>query len=206
MADSTSTICNAALSHLGHHGPFITDLTSDATVEAEVCSIFYDTAVRSVLEDFPWPFATARKALSASTEDARDGWSFVYVLPTNCVSPREIKPSGLTNRTPRSDERVPFVIEKSDLSDASVVLCDLSTPVLTYTALVSNVEIFSAKFKLALGYKLAELIAMPITGSRNKRDEMRRAYMIELSTAERTAMNAQQEDVEPETESIRARR
>ncbi len=207
MATSEAEISNQALGHLGRHQNFVTDLEADQTEEAENCRIFIATARDVVLAVYHWPFAKARQELVELTdEDARDEWEHVFALPDDCIIPRYIRPVGLGKRALSRSERIPFTTEKSSQSEASVLLCDLPNPLLIYTARITEPTRFSAPFSLLLSYKLAELIARPLTGQVAARNEMRQAYMIELGIVTAGVSNAEQEDEEPETDYLKARR
>lgn len=206
MAQTDVQICNMALAHLGHSGPFISDLETDQSQEAETCNVFWDTVRDDVLGDYPWPFATAKKELAQIADQERDGWDYAFALPDDCVSPRFIWPADSTPRKLYPETRTPYKIAKHSEEETSILLCDIDNPVLEYTARMSNVAAYPSKFAMAMSYKMAEMIAIPITGDANKRREMRALYRAEVGQAEARAMNEQQEDEEPETPSLRARR
>ena len=76
-------ICNQALKNLGET-KVITSLTEDTTA-ARLCNRYYGIALQTMLEAFPWPFATRTATLAARSANDRDDidWQYAYDLPTN---------------------------------------------------------------------------------------------------------------------------
>jgi hypothetical protein len=221
-----------ALARLGDTDNFIQDLATDTSEEGMLLNTFYPNQRDSLLAALWWPFATRRAQLAQLVgEPPRAGWSYVYGLPVDCLTPRYIYPSGLatqaqslappptmlygvyTNpRTPRPDQRVPFVIEASMQSDAQnnfrddqVLLCDYLTPTLIYTSKITNPEKFPPVFGDALAWAIAKEIALPLTKKPSLKKEceaeFERAWKIALSVA----FNAEQEDSLPDSEFVAGR-
>lgn len=208
MAKSAATICNKALAHLGIK-TYIDDLATTGVEEAETASVFYDDTLEACLAAFPWPFATLRAALAEvdyATEPARDGWDRIFKIPDGCLAPRKIWPAGQSVRALRSDERIPYAIEKSSTDDSQVLLCDEESPILFYTARVTDVARFPPLFTDAFSWLLAAEMALPLTVKPALDKYARDMYRAKISEARAMSMSEQQEDVEPETESIAARR
>lgn len=208
MATSEAQICNKALARLGIKS-FIEDLSDDGTEEAEACNVFYEDTRDACLAAFPWPFATLRKALAEvdyTTEPARDGWDKIFKLPDGCLAPRYIREAGDTLRAFREDDKIPFVIEKASVDDSQVLLCDLETPVLFYTARVEDVTKFPPLFVDAFSWLLAQELAMPLTVKPDRLTLAQKMYTMKINEARAMSFNGQQEDPQPETESIAARR
>jgi len=208
MATSEADICNKALAKIGIRGAFVADMRNDDSEEAEVCAVLYDDLRDACLAAFPWPFATLRRVLAridAAVEPARDGWAFVYAMPTGCLQPRKMWPAGQGERSLRSDQRIPFAIEKALAGDDQVILCDLETPVLFYTARVEDVTKFTPLFVDAFAYLLGAEIAPSLTSKASIEQSARQRYFLKISEAQAASLNSQQEDVAPEPEALAAR-
>lgn len=95
--NSQVSICNMALGHLAV-GKQIAALT-DATQEARLCSLFYDTAKDEVLRAFAWPFATLTVSLAMVQQQPTFEWAWSYRLPSDCLAARRIL-NGSVNVTP----------------------------------------------------------------------------------------------------------
>jgi hypothetical protein len=212
-------ICNIALGNLGVTA-YITSL-DEAVKEAETCKVYYNFVRERCLASFPWPFATLRAVLAELAEEpTRDGWAYIYGLPAGCLQERKIwpvldnpdledlygEPVSITGlRNPRSDQRVPFAVEKSSLSEGRVLLCDLPDPVLFYTADVVDPVSYPTLFVDAFSWWLAHSLALPLTGKVSLADRSWKAAMLAIAAAQAAAMNGQQEDVPPECELIATR-
>jgi hypothetical protein len=206
MARSDAQICNMALARIGIK-TFIDDLSDTDIEEAETCNVFYADMRDACLAAFPWPFATLRAALAlAGDEQERDGWAYVFKLPDGCLAPRKIWPAGTVTRNPRSDQRIPYAIEKATNGDGQVLLTDEPSPILFYTSRIEDPAKFPPLFVDALAWLLAGEMAMPLTAKPALEEAARKRYLGKIGEARAEAFNEEQEDQPPETESIAARR
>lgn len=210
MAKSNADICNQALiEHLSVRGVQINDLAADQTEEAAVMNALFEDARDACLAAFPWPFATLRKTLNLidpAQEPARDGWKYIYALPGDCLEPRRIWQLGDSTRALRSDQRIPFAVEKASTDDSQVLLCDTVNAVLLYTARVTDPTKFPTLFGEALSALLGIKAAGAITGKEAKKAAAQVAYRSALGEARVAALAGVQEDQAPETESIAGRK
>jgi len=144
-------ICNLALARLGDAR--ITSL-SDATAQAQYCSLFYDQTVAELQSDFDWQFCRKQVALSSGTVPST-GFSFQYTLPTDFL--RAL--------------RLGTVAESENFGVWEIVgdkiHTNLSNPALDYIADITDETKFPALFVELLTIKLAGLLAMPLTGSKD---------------------------------------
>jgi hypothetical protein len=82
---------------------------------------------------------------------SRDGWAYVFVLPADCIQPREVY-SGA--RDPRVSESTPFR-QGYDRDLGRLLFCDLPAPDLRYTARVDTPVLYPAGFTNALAWRLS---------------------------------------------------
>lgn len=107
MAVLTKTeICELALSHLGW-SKALTDVDTDDTKETNACLQFYEHAVKRVLRDWRWPFATKEATLVWQTDDPTTEWAYAYQYPADCLRIRRIY-SGTRPGKETSDLRIPY--------------------------------------------------------------------------------------------------
>jgi hypothetical protein len=228
MAKSAADICNKALSRIGIKA-YIDNFDTDGSEEAETAGLYYDDTRDLLLAAYPWPFATLRKTLVVKADELpRDGWSFIFALPDNCLQTRRLYPVGTARgvtammqdlyppnqvlletanpRSPRADQRIPYEIEKSSTDDTAVLLCDLDVPILFYTAKVSDVAKFHPLFTDALAWYLAAEMAMPLTIDQKREDYARKKFKEVVGTALATLFQGQQQDENPLPEMLAARR
>lgn len=205
MADSVTQICNMALSHIGL-GKNISDYDTETSEEAKACRQFYETARDYCLRDFPWAFAQKRFDLSQvetlTTNDPDSEWTYSYTYPTDCLMIHRIH-SGTRNDTRQS--RVSYEIINN--SGSKLIYSDTDDARITYTAKVTNVQVFPADFTLALSYKLAELICPRITAGDpfQIKKNMIELYTTEVDRARANDKNEVQNDEEPDSELVNAR-
>lgn len=143
-------ISNQALKNLGETKTIVS-LTED-TAAARLCNRYYDVALQSMLEAFPWPFATETKKLTANeTNDRKDiDWQYAYTLPANFLSVVTIGP----------DVAGANVIGEADFDiEGSVLYCNQADIVLRYTVKSPDPTKYSQHFTNGLAAKLAAEIA-----------------------------------------------
>lgn len=188
MATDVS-ISNMALGHIKSKST-IALLTEEST-EAKKCKLFYAQARDETLEEFNWHFAK-RNAVLAEIGTAPLGWAFQYAYPADAVAIRKILTAYRLE-----DDSVPFELAHSELNDSIVILTDREVATVEYTKRVTNPTLFSPLFVSALSFKLASLIAMPLSGKRELRDEANQLYEIQISKARMSSLNQGQQDEEP---------
>lgn len=150
----------------------------------------------------------------------RDGYAYACPLPDDCVeligiweklsvSATDAPPvwlfgtdqSGANLRNPRSSGRQVMVIENAnDGTDNTILLTDLDTPILKYTADVTNPAMFPTEFVEALAWELAGPLARGLRGDEKKGDSCDKIAKIKLADAYVISMRGQQEDAEPVSE------
>jgi hypothetical protein len=193
---SVVDIYNMALSHLGTKST-VSSATENST-EAKKCSLHYDTARDATLEAFNWSFARRHTTL-ALVGDAELGWVYQYAYPSECVTVRRI----LT--THRDDDPIPFRIAHSELNDAKVILTDQPGAAVEYTKRVTNSTLYSASFVSALSAQLAAMVAMPLTGKANLRDDALALFNLYIAQAQAHDRNQGEKDDQPDADWILAR-
>ena len=78
-----------------------------------------------------------------------------------------------------------------------VILCNESQPTIEYTKQVTDPQQFDPQFVTALAYRIAQYIAMPITGDRSIMSDMKTFADLELGKAQATDANEGFEAVRP---------
>lgn len=157
MAQTEVEICNFALARLGAKALIYS--LNDGTAEGNMCAQIYPHARDLTLASFPWPFATKRATLTVVPGDTRTAWTYVYALPTDCVTARFVHP-GI--RVVPYNARIPFVLESGANGTGRVLLTDEEDAELVYTARVTDVASFPVAFVDALAWLIARDLAMPL--------------------------------------------
>jgi len=174
-------IARLALQHLGDRYD-ITSLT-EASPEAEQVNLVFDNVRDMVLREHPWKFAR-KYATPASLAGVVPGnWSYMYTYPSDAM--RVIR---IVN--PLGDDKTPIRFEIArNAADLRVVLTNESEPTLEYTKQVTDPQQFDPQFVIAFSYRLAQYIAMPITGDRQVMADMKSMADIEINKAKASDAN-----------------
>jgi len=201
MAESSTEVCNLALSHLGINNQ-IANVDSESSAEARACRLFFNTTRDAVLRDFAWPFATKIITLALVESAPNDEWDYSYRMPSDCLFHRRIL-SGVRNDT--QDSKIPYRVVQDDAG--LLIFTDQSEAELEYTVREDRVNLWPSDFCFALSFRLASYIAPQVTGGDPFKlgDRAIKFYQYELAKAQSNAFNEQQSDKKQDAESIRAR-
>lgn len=175
MAQSAVEICNVALStYLG--AGRITSM-HEQRPESEACDLHYDRVRRSLLESWPWTWASARAPLTRHAVNDRPSWAFKYAAPTDMIAIRWVNTveggraalaQGLSQDTPRE-------------LTGDAIYSDVPGAVIDYTRDVTDPTLFPPGFGDAFAAALAAAIGMTITadGAKVRYAEAKAAELLE---------------------------
>lgn len=184
-------ICNRALTLLGAN--LITSMTQGIE-EARRCNANYTTALEELLEEFNWPWATFPGTLSPLSSTPDFSWGYQYQLPTSPKFIRRIKVMDA------GENDIDFEIQGDKL------LCNEDEAVcLEYIGYVDNPLIMPPKVREALAYKIASILAYPLTKSRTLQADMVLLYRDALKAAKVKQAETVKEPAQPEDPWILAR-
>ena len=174
----TVDIVNRALSKLGDMRiSSLDDGSKSAAVAASMFEIIRDAEITAHC----WHFAKTRSKLPAEAEKPVFGWSWQYLLPSDCLRVLEAGPwpQALTDSYVGGDSRS-FVLEGQRL------LSNLGpTLELIYLKRMSDAGLFPPSFIEVLACKLAVEMAESLTGSNSKRELAWNEYERALKLAKR---------------------
>jgi len=169
MAVSEVQIAKLALQHLGDRY----DITSldEFSPEAEQVNLVFANVRDALLREHPWKFSLRYVSPSNLIGTPPAGWTYMYQYPPDALKVWRI----VNPIDPQNNELdpLPFTIARNS-NDVKVLLSNESTPEFEYTQQVTNSFDFDAHFDMALSWKIAELIAIPITGDTAIRDRVQR--------------------------------
>jgi len=198
-------VCNLALAHVGAYP--IQALT-DATKEAQKCSLFFGNARDEVLRAFPWNWSTKRVDLALLTSTYA-GWTYAYAYPTDCLRAREIyDPTGARisdyalsqseqlDRAQSSNSKIEFEVASDSTGDARVILCEVTNAKLIYTARITNPNMYDTMFIRSLALRLAVDLVAPLKADVMKEQQLEERYYRSIQGAQ--AQNANEHQKDPE--------
>ena len=151
------------------------------TPEAIQCRLYWDSARRQVLRDFPWSFAQRRAWLGRLPLPAgyEAEFRFAYALPRDCLKSHEVRHEGIGVR--------PFALAQG-ADGAPCLLTDASRALLLYTADVRQSALFDDLFAHTLARRLACLVAVPLLkNNTQKLAELEKLYAESLPRAREAA-------------------
>lgn len=179
-------ICNMAIGHIRGANKVQTVFPApEGSEEARACFIYYAAARDAALEARDWSFASRETTLAlVGTPPTR--WAYQYAWPNNCLIPREIV-SGVLDGEP-----IPFEVTIDEALSQKLILTDEITASLRYTAVVEDPSMYSAGFTMALSYRLAMDLAIPLKGDAKLQGAMREAFNAAAGEASFSNTNARQ--------------
>lgn len=157
---SVVDICNLAVSHLGSKATIAS--ISEGSTESIVCRTHFYTVRDALLAEFNWNFSRRVEVMALRTETPPPGWAYAFSYPSKCIRVRQI----WIQPPPATLPPVRFEVgglEDSGGNDVVAIFANVSEGYVQYTRRIENAELFSAGFVLALSWRLAEAIALPIT-------------------------------------------
>lgn len=190
---SIVSICNLALSNIAKEN--INDL-SEPTAEARACNQFYAHCRDTLLQSYPWKFASKTVSLGEVANDRDGEWSYAYARPTDCLKVRHVQDE---NGIFVGQFGAPYGVE------GQKIYCDLSPALLHYTFRLTDPTLFSPLFIEALSWHLAVRLAMPLTRDPKLRADAFQLAMQTQGAAEMADANEVRENSDHETEFVTER-
>lgn len=194
---ASQKIVNQALSHIGVTN-FIRDINADETPQASLARLHYDDAVRTVLEAFPWLFATKYADLElidgAEDDPVNGDWTYSYRLPDDCVTARRLVDEAIK----RAPTATPIEFRVGSDDDGDLLYTDRSEAdgvQLEYTARPDcSATKGSQTFREALTWFVASKLAPSLARNNRTAEDCLRAYDHFLRVAQVEDKNEQRGD------------
>lgn len=195
---------------------------TESSVEANQCNLRYSILRDRLLTEIPWGFNRKLRALSLLTTEVFN-WNYAYQYPSDCLkiqrlvaSYEELNNVDTSTISRIRDEdlvdlsqlRASVPYEVFNFSDNRVIGANEADLRVDYSAKITDANLFSNDFTLALTHLLAAELAIPIVGieqGRALRSDSLQIYKEYLNSAIVNSLNEQY--VEPvESEFITVRR
>jgi len=202
---SVIEICNLALSNI--RAGSINSLT-EGSIQAQVCKLKYPILRDRCLRELPWQFNHKMRALAPVTTEIFN-WAYAYSYPVDCLKIRRLVgsyeelPSGSANVAsrlldsrviPLKDIRRQIPYEVFNFDNAKVIGSDQPDLRIDFAAKVTDPNLFSDDFIMALSHLLSSELAIPIVGAelgRALRNDSVQLYQQYLKSAMSDDMNDQ---------------
>jgi hypothetical protein len=196
-------VANLALLRVGQRETI--DSLTEPTAQAQAVNPVYAATRDSLLEQYPWRFATRRQVLS-TTSLTRLGWTYVYALPTDCLTPLYLN-QGTHPTLPGG--RIPFEVELDDKATSQVLVTDWGgtgvTVELVYVAQLPVPALWPATFAQAVAWQLAVELCLSLPVKPQLAANAQQMAIQSLHQAMAHDARFGQEDNESDGESVRIR-
>jgi len=149
-----------------------------------ICSQFWQITRDAVLAEFNWPFATKFETLALIADETKP-WQYTYQYPTDCLKALYLVMDGLL----QPDEKMQPEYETAYGDDGRVILTNYPNAVLAYITRVEDTGRFPPLFVIALAWRLASHIAMPMTATQSLVQSCMQQYKITSQEAWAEALN-----------------
>lgn len=153
---SVVQICNMALARLGDEATVSSIDPPEGSTQAEHCAMFYPQALSSLLEMYPWNFATKSAPLALLNIAAPAPWQFAYAMPAGCLRVLQVF-DGV--QIPGAAQ-APYAVEVG--GSQPVLLANTPTAWAQFVFLQTDPQRFSPLFVDALSWLLASQLAGPL--------------------------------------------
>lgn len=190
--ESDTFLCNLALYHIGISDE-IANLNTEKSQEARACRVYFDFALRALLEKRRWNFFTEYRELNLIPSENNYEYLFKYRVPSDSV--KVLRILGMT-RNPGEGQRIPYKVSSDNIG--KIIYTDVESAVAECIVTKSS-SIWPTSFKECFSYYLAFLIAAKLTkGDHSKvRADMFTLFTASLEQAAASDANEEQKDPEP---------
>lgn len=179
-------IINIALGHLAQ-APITS--TASASVQAEVAARVWETSRKEALRGHDWSFATVVANLTTNTTYPTlttsglyaGNYEYCYDYPSNCLAMWHVYDETVADKSVGQDFRELY----DPTNKKNVIVTDVYQAMGEYTFDLTDTSFFDANFVKVLSYKLADEMAMPLTGDPMLKKSMVEEYERLMNEAER---------------------
>lgn len=151
---------------------------SERTPEARQCELYWDRARRAALRDFPYPFSKRRIRLARLEVSAVDlaEWSYAYAVPVEALKVLSVGDGAK--------------YELMQGQNGTAIYTDVADAVAVCVVDVEDMALWDELFIMAMAYRLAMLIAVPLLKNNpQKIQELAALYQQALPSAQGHAAN-----------------
>ncbi len=159
---------------------------NEKNLEAIQCELYWDSARRGALRDYPWNFAQRRVWLAKV--DLPTGYAqqyaYAYAVPEDMLLALRIYPHGKDYANHADAKSGRFIIVYDGENKKPIILSNTASALLAYTADISDTTIFDDLFAHMLARKLAALIAVSLLKNNStKIQELEQLYRAAIPNA-----------------------
>lgn len=205
-------IFNMAIGACG--GRMVLASTSDQSVEAYQCRLWYTLSRNWVFQRAYWPTTRVTEKLTLlATNDFQDDWTpadpplpwkYAYQQPLGMISPRELVSASPSTSSLPSAPRNEFAL--STMNGTKIIATNVEFAVLSHNKAVDNPAEWDADLAMAVVYRLASDISSALSLDINKKQALVQQSNFHISEALVRSANADNiRMTEPEGDLVQAR-
>lgn len=152
---------------------------NEKTPEAIQCELYWNSARRSTLRDYPYRFAVRRMLLPEKEMPAvyEKEWGHAYSLPDTVL-----KVVRVHDGHRRGLNKVPYVIQSGN--EGELLLTDVEQAIVDAVVDVEDIQQWDDSFVAAMARKLACLICVPLCKGESKLNGLTQLYQASVPIAE----------------------
>jgi hypothetical protein len=184
-------VFNRALAEIGTR--LVTSDTEDSH-EANTCNALYDMVRLELNQSHAWNWAIRRTELAQETSDPTWKWDNSFALPADMLKLLKVSRDEYDHQfEPR------YQVKGKQGTTTGVINTDEDKIFIEYVADVQEVIAMPPLYREALAYKLAMVIAVPLTEQRSKADAAERKYNAAVMKAKSQDAQSDHPPVIPDT-------
>jgi len=181
MAASEVAICNQSLSWLAANTIISLD---DDTVEAGLCKANYALLRDAVLNERAWTFATKRFTLTPLVEEPEYGYGNQFLIPSTVLTIIECRFDNAQGGSPTlRDDRANGANTLGWRREEDKILANVERIYMKAIVQIIDTQKFSPVFTQVLATRLARELAIPLTESNRRYEQMAAMYQIAMREA-----------------------
>lgn len=174
MAVTKLSICNMALSRVGHDRLSQAQLTADTIRAAQLVNSHYDNCRDATLRAHPWNFAVKRAALVDTGTAPEFEFAYSFSLPDDFLK---------IIRTDSESEGINAEYRLENQDDVRVLVTDEGSCEIEYIAQITDTTLFDPQFVDVLAQRLAAEICIGLTDNANMTEGLWNAHATKLREA-----------------------
>ncbi len=161
MANTVTTQCNLALSHIGTRSK-VTSIGEDSP-EARTLSTHFEATRDELLRRADWNFAryTVSTLTSVTPDEPISRWLSTFSVPGDCIRIRRLNDVPVL-QLPETFYEVALV--KVSTTQTNAIMANCTSLAAIYTAQITNLSLWDPGFVIAHSFLLASRINFELTG------------------------------------------
>lgn len=174
-------ICNMALSYIGDRANVQSITPTDGSAQSRYCADFYPVARDLVLESHYWSFAATRRGVELTAITPPDPWTYAFAVPSNALRVYRLLADGETDE--HNTQPYELAVYDDGGTPVHLIYANVDAGDVVYTRQITETHLFPQRVQTAIAYKLAGMLAGPLTKNGKLVETMERMFEAQLARA-----------------------